>query len=175
MRIGYRHCDPRYPFVWQSASQPAARWHAAGDGPANYFSDTSSGAWAEFLRHEGITDPADLAGVRRSLWAVELPDDGYATPVLPQATLLGDESSYPDCQAEARRMRASGVERIEVVGAALLPGGARGWQSLGTVTPAPTPRDGKVFVLFGPCDAVGWIAVDAGAPPALVLPLVRPL
>jgi len=28
-------------------------------------------------------------------------------------------------------------------------------------------------VLFGPCDAVGWPAVVAGAPPAEALPLVR--
>jgi hypothetical protein len=30
-----------------------------------------------------------------------------------------------------------------------------------------------VWVLFGPCDAVGWPAVMAGAPPAAVLPLVK--
>jgi hypothetical protein len=70
MPLAFRHCDPRFPFLWQTAVQPAARWHVTGEGPANYFSDTPTGAWAEFLRHEGITDVTDLAGVRRSLWAV---------------------------------------------------------------------------------------------------------
>jgi hypothetical protein len=49
--------------LWEAASQPAARWHADGEGPAQYLADTPVGAWAEFLRHEGITDEADLSGV----------------------------------------------------------------------------------------------------------------
>jgi hypothetical protein len=40
---------------------------------------------------------------------------------------------------------------------------------------ATIPRDGLVWVLFGPCEVVAWIAVDGGAPAAAVLPLVRPL
>ena len=61
--ILFRHCDRRFPFQWDAASQPAARWHADGEGPAQYLADTPVGAWAEFLRHEGITDEADLSGV----------------------------------------------------------------------------------------------------------------
>lgn len=174
-RLGFRHCDSRMPFLWQSDRQPAARWHGDGDGPANYFADTPVGAWAEFLRHEGITDAADLAGVRRSLWVVELPDDGYATPELPPRTLTGGLGSYGRCQAEARRLRAGGATRLEAPAAALKPGTARGWTAAPHVTPAPAQRDGLVWVLFGPCDAVGWPAVVAGTPPAEVLPLVRPL
>ena len=175
MPIGFRHCDPRFPFLWQSPLQPAARWHGPGEGPANYFADTPVGAWAEFLRHEGITDEADLAGVRRSLWAIELPDAGYATPVLPEAALFGDEGSYPACQAEARRLRAAGAERLEVRGAALQPGQASGWAAVAGVATAPAARDGKVMVLFGECRCIGWVAVDGGHPPAAVLPLVRHL
>lgn len=175
MRLGFRHCDPRFPFLWQTATQPAARWHAAGAGPANYFSDTPVGAWAEFLRHEEIDDPADLAGVRRSLWAVELPDDGWARPNLPEAILFGGLDSYPACQAEARHLRAAGADRIEVRGAALLPGAAAGWVADPLQRTADSARDGSVRVIFGPCRLVGWIAVDGGAPPALVLPLVRHL
>lgn len=171
-RLGFRHCDPRFPFLWQTTAQPAARWHASGDGPANYFSDTPVGAWAEFLRYEGITDTADLGGVRRSLWAVELPADGYARPRLPQSTLLGDQSSYAACRVEARRLRDAGAERLEAPSAALLPGAAHGWTATASLT-VGTPREGRVWVMFGPCDATGWIAVDAGSPPAIVLPLVR--
>ncbi len=174
-RIGFRHCDPRFPFLWQSSAQPAARWHGAGEGPANYFADTPVGAWAEFLRHEGIRDEADLAGVQRSLWAVELPDADFATPAVPDAALFGDDRSHPVCQAEARRLRAAGAVRLEVTGAALLPGQARGWTAAAGVGAAREKRNGKVLVLFGACDCVGWVAVNGGHPPPQVLPLVRHL
>ena len=106
MRVGYRHCDSRFPFLWQTSAQPPARWHGPGEGPAHYFADTPVGAWAEFLRHEGIVDAADLAGVQRSLWVVELPAAGYTPVQLPEAALFGNEVSYSACQAEAARLRA---------------------------------------------------------------------
>jgi hypothetical protein len=178
MPVGYRHCDPRFPFAWQSVVQPPARWHAEGEGPANYFADTPSGAWAEFLRHEGITEPADVADVRRALWAVDLPPvlpEQLCTPQLPDATLFGGTASHAACQAEARRLRAQGVTRLEVRGAALWPGQARGWLASATGARAPAHRDGVVWVHFGDCAFVGWPVVTAGAPPAELLPLVRPL
>ncbi len=175
MRLGFRHCDSRFGFLWQVSIQPPARWHAAGSGPANYFADTPTGAWAEFLRHEGITDAADLPGVRRSLWAVELPEEEYGRPTLDDATLLGGEQTYPDCQAEAERLRQRGFARLEAPAAALLPGGASGFTSSPTLSAAKVQRDGRVWVLFGPCDAVGWPAVVDGAPPTATLSVVRPL
>lgn len=173
-RIGFRHCDPRFGFLWLSAAQPEARWHGAGEGPANYFADTPTGAWAEFLRHEGITEAADLAGVRRSLWAVELPVNGYETAELPSVLLEGGVASDPTCQAIARALRNAGAQRLEAPSAALLPGGASGSRAteagLGSAAPA---RDGQVWVLFGQVDLRGWLAVDGGTPPAPVLPVVR--
>lgn len=174
MRVGYRHCDSRFPFLWQTSAQPPARWHGPGEGPAHYFADTPVGAWAEFLRHEGIVDAADLAGVQRSLWVVELPAAGYTPVQLPEAALFGNEVSYSACQAEAARLRAEGATRLEVRGAALLPGGAHGWTADLGLPPA-APRDGWVWVIYGPFAATGWIAVQAGTPPSMVLPLVRPL
>ena len=175
-RLGFRHCDSRYPFVCSDATQPEARWQAAGVGPASYFADTPVGAWAEFLRHEGITDVKDLAGVARSLWAVEIPETGYATPSLSNVVLTGDKATYPACQAAAVALRASGANRIEAPSAALLAGGARGWIADPNEQVAPRPRDGLVWVLFGSAfDLIGWPAVEAGAPPARVLPLVRHL
>lgn len=174
MRIGYRHSDSRIPFLWQTSPQPPARWHGPGEGPANHFADTPVGAWAEFLRHEGIVDAADLAGVQRSLWAVELLAAGYTPVHLPHAALFGNESSNPACQAEAARLRAAGATRLEVRGVALRPGGAHGWTSDLAIM-AGAPRDGLVWVIYGTFAATGWIAVEGGAPPARVLPLVRPL
>jgi hypothetical protein len=41
------------------------------------------------------------------------------------------------------------------------------------LAPAAGARDGLVRVIFGAVAMVGWIVVDAGKPPAIVLPLVR--
>lgn len=171
--IGFRHCDPRWPFLRSDATQPAARWHAPGDGPANYFADTAVGAWAEFLRHEEIRDAADLDGVRRSLWSVEIAETGYGIPALPDATLRGNRSTYAACQAEANRLRAAGHMGIRAPSAALRAGAAAGWQCVPDEAPAAA-RDGYVYVLFGsPAGRVGWPAVEAGQPPARVLSLVH--
>lgn len=162
--IGYRHADPRHPFLWETASQPAARWHQSGDGPAHYFADTPDGAWAELLRHEEIRDPADVATIRRALWAVDIGDDPPALPALDATTLAGGPATYPACQAEARRLRAGGTSRLEAPSAALAAGGAHGWTVLGGLLPGPA-RDPLVIVLFGPRpDLVGWEATAEGHP-----------
>lgn len=88
--ICFRNVDTRWPFLWEDATQPPARWHGVGEGPAQYLADTPDGAWAEFLRHEEIDDPTDLAGVRRHLWAVEVPDDEpFEVPELADDVLRG--------------------------------------------------------------------------------------
>src|SRR5881296_916995 len=87
--IGFRHTDPRFPFLWEDDSQPPGRWHGEGEGPVHYFADTPDGAWAEFLRHEDITDPADVAEVRRAVWAVELGRPPREEPELGGRTLTG--------------------------------------------------------------------------------------
>lgn len=177
-RHGYRNVDSRYPPMWELSSQPAARWHAAGDGPVQYLADTPDGAWAEFLRHEEITDPADLAGVLRSLWAVEVPTahldsahDATGAPI----DLLGTLNSYPQCQAYARAVRDVGAETLVAPSAALHAGGARGQVVDGTLVEAKS-MDGMVWVLFGVRSELRcWRVVERGAPDARVLSLVRPL
>ncbi len=174
--IVYRHADPRFPFLWENALQPSGRWNSEGDGPVQYFADTPDGAWAEFLRHEGITLPDELVNIRRALWAVEIHDEtNFECPTLPLDVLSGDLDSYPACQAEARRIRAGGASGIRAPSAALVPGGARGWSVKGGLRPGP-PRDGLVFALFGiRSDVLGWAAAGAGAPHAELLSRVRPL
>jgi len=49
--IVYRHADPRFPFLCESAN--TSRIHPMD--------------WAEFLRHEGITQESELVNVRRAL------------------------------------------------------------------------------------------------------------
>jgi RES domain len=174
--IVFRQADPRYPFLWSDASQPAGRWHAAGDGPAHYFADTPDGAWAELLRHEEITDPADAATLRRTLWAIEIGDLPLETISLPSAVATGGVETWRTCQAHARGLRARGARRLAAASAALLPGGATGLEvSEAGEQPGPT-RHGLVIVVFGPPDGlVGWKATDRGAPPPGVLARVRPL
>jgi len=184
--IGFRHADSRFPFLWETAAQPAARWHGAGEGPCQYLADSPDGAWAEFLRHEEITDPIDLAGIERSLWAVEVGDAALerALPVTaPTATagpvdtddLCGDEATYPACQAYARAARAAGAGELTAPSAALLPGAARGQHTDGDLREA-ADRDGQVWVLYGKRpDLRAWRAVERGAPPRRVLDLVRHL
>lgn len=178
--IGYRHVDPRYPLLWESREQPPARWHGEDEGPASYFADTPHGAWAEFLRHEAITDERDLPGIRRSLWAVEIPDhqlDDAARPLLPAEVATGGLDTYAACQAAARRLRRRhpGLRCLVAPSAALFPGEAAGWH-VDEDLRSGAPRDGVVVVLYGrQPDLIGWSAVHLGMPDPRILPLVRPL
>lgn len=72
--ILYRHADARFPFLWEGMDQTPARWHGRGEGPVQYLADTPDGAWAEFLRHEGITDEEEeIVHVRRAMWELKFP------------------------------------------------------------------------------------------------------
>lgn len=175
--ILFRCAPSAYPFLWESGeAQPAGRWHRAGEGPAQYLADTPDGAWAEFLRHEEIADPAELGGIRQSVWAVEIPDVlRPARAALDAATLSGDLDSYLPCQAEAARLRARGATAIVAPSAALLEGEARGWRVEGGLRPGPE-RNGRVIVLFGRHpDLVAWRAAVDARPDHTLLPKVRPL
>lgn len=39
----------------------------------HYLANTPTVAWAEWIRHQEIEDPADLEGVAAALWAVLIP------------------------------------------------------------------------------------------------------
>jgi hypothetical protein len=171
--IGFRQVDRRYPFLWEDSRQPEGRWHAHGEGPAHYMADTPDGAWAEFLRHEEITEVEDLPTIRRQLWAIDLGDEPAQPVRLPPDVVRGGLETYARCQQEGATLRARGHRRIVALSAALLPGGARGLAVHEGLHPAPA-RDGRVFVIFGPpIDLVGWIAADTGWPAADLLKRVN--
>lgn len=171
--IAFRHVDPRYPFLWETPDQPAARWHDFGDGPVHYLSDTPDGAWAEFLRHEEITDPEDMEGIERTMWAIDIVDDPTRRSGLPHKVVTGGPDTYARCRKYARRLRAEGEPGFTVEGAALLSGEARGWRVENGLQTGPD-RSGRVWVLFGPRpDLIGWPAAPAGGPPAYLLDRVR--
>jgi hypothetical protein len=167
--IGYRHCDARYPFLWEDSSQPPARWHGDGEGPAHYFADSPDGAWAEFVRHEEITDAAELAGIRRALWAVVIEDPSLAIPALPLPVLRGDRATYPSCRTEARALRAAGATGLRAPSAALKPGEGAGWHTDDGLRRA-AERDADVIVLFGRRpDLEGWMVATEARPPVRLL------
>lgn len=174
----FRGGDARYPFVWWTADQPSARWHGHAQGPVCYLADTPDGAWAEFLRHEEISDPADLATVRRRLWAVEVPEDELACaarPALDHVVLTGGPDTYPACQAEADRLRHHGVTSLRTPSAALVAGSAGGERVDGGLVEAAS-RDGEVLVLFGARPRMrGWATMDVGRPTSRVLARTVPL
>lgn len=171
--IVFRHVDRRRPFLWETDQQPAGRWHAWGDGPVHYFADTPDAAWAEFLRHEGITDPADLAGVSRALWAIELLDQPLSDPRLSDAVMTGDQTTYRSCQAEARRLRAAGATGIVAPSAAVSGATGSGFRTDGGLRRGPR-RAERVYVLFGVRpDLVGWAACADGRPREDLLVRVR--
>ena len=170
--IVFRQADPRFPFLWEAASQPSGRWHDEGEGPAHYFADTPDGAWAELLRHEEIVDAADLATIRRAMWAVDIGDEPAAPVRLDRRTATAD-NSYAACQAYARRQRSRGIARLIAPSAALHPGGATGVRVENGERPAAS-HDGNTVVVFGaPGLMTGWQVVDKGSPPARILDRVR--
>jgi hypothetical protein len=176
--IWFRSADARYPFFWELDTQPPARWHGDGEGPAQYLSSTPDGAWAEFLRHEEITDPTELEGIRRVVWAVELDlaQESLAKPDLPQETLVGGLDTHPRCREEARRLRTEGASGLRAPAAALSQGGARGQRCESQVLVEAGDRDGETLVLFGPRpEARAWVAADRGSPSPRTLALVRHL
>lgn len=175
MSLGFRNVDSRYSFFWETADQPEARWHAQGTGPVQYLADTPDGAWAEFLRHEEITEPEDLAGIERSLWTIELPENIEDSEPVLIGDARGGRDSYPACQTYAASRRAAGITMLRAPSAALADGAARGQVSDGGLRDGPA-RDGHVWVLFGPFpELCGWCVVEQGRPAARLLPLVIPL
>jgi len=177
MPVWFRNADRRWPFLWEDASQPPGRWHGPGEGPAQYLADTPDGAWAEFLRHEEITDPVDLEGIARHLWAIEVSSDEgeLAAPDLPGRVLQGGDDSYPECQQAARRLRRDGATSLEAPSAALHEGTAGGEFIRGGLVEGD-PRNGRVRVLYGRRpDMPGWLCASGGRPSERLLSLVRHL
>jgi RES domain len=173
----FRNADARFPFLRDDVEQRAARWHSDGDGPVQYLADTPDGAWAEFLRHEGIVDETDLAGINRDLWAVEveLDDELIGDPQLPLEALRGDRSTYETCQHEAARLRSLGVTGLIVPTAGLRDDAAGGQGCVdGSLQERASRRDGRTMVLFGVRPTrLGWRCCHRGRPDARVIDLVR--
>lgn len=128
------------------------------------------------IRHFEITDPADLAGLRHTVWAVAVPDDlDMAIPSIDRRTMTGGLDTYEACQREAARLRAGAADAIVAPSAALLDGEARGWRVDGGLRPGDD-RQGRVVILFDPRPRlVAWRTSVEGKPDPALLAKVRQL
>jgi len=146
LRLGFRVCDRRHPFLWSGAGQASGRWNRTGDQPVHYLASTPTVAWAEWIRHQEITDPGDLAGVAAALWAVLIPQEWGTRGLDPVALPL----HHSDKVLPAVRV------------------------SNGSEQPERLAMPAQVILLW--CEArllPGWCCVPEGRPGAELLPLVR--
>lgn len=182
LRLGFRVCDRRYSFLWQSAGQRAGRWNRDGDEPVHYLANTPTVAWAEWIRHQEIEDPADLKGVAASLWAVLIPDhwsEQDLQPVnLPMELVLGTTP-------EAAGARLALVDQLKAQGAQGLLAPSAALHHSDQVLPCSRVRDrsnqadqllmpAHILLLWCAAEQLpGWCCVSEGRPEPELLPLVR--
>jgi RES domain len=126
-QIAHRYSSYDTPFWVRENSQPG-RWHRRGDGPTQYLSFSTDGAWAELIRNEELRAEDEVAMVSVSMWAV-LIDGGviadYST--FEQAERSGFDpaalvsENYDQCQSEGARLRKKGFSGV-IAPSAALPG-----------------------------------------------------
>lgn len=124
-RIAHRYSSYDTPF-WVRENSQAGRWHRPGDGPTQYLSLSTDGAWAELIRNEELRVEDEVAMVSVSMWAV-LIDEGviadYSTfgqaerSGFDPAALVSED--YEQCQREGARLRKAGFAGVIAPSAAL--------------------------------------------------------
>ena len=168
MAMLFRHTDRRFGFTWDSADQPAGRWHGVGEGPVQYLADSPDTAWAEFLRSEEITDPDELDGIERRIWVVEVPDAELSAV----AHLSAVSPSHDECQTLARSLRTDGSPGLVAPSAAL--DLAPGWGSSAAGLMPASPGTAWVAAIFGATPHWrGWMCHDSGRPHPSLLSQIR--
>jgi hypothetical protein len=126
-RAAHRYSSFDTPF-WVRENSQAGRWHRPGDGPTQYLSLSTDGAWAELIRSEELRTEDEVAMVSVSMWAALL-DEGvianYST--FEQAERSGFDpgalvsEDYEQCQSEGARLRKEGFSGV-IAPSAALPG-----------------------------------------------------
>jgi hypothetical protein len=158
----YRYSNYDTPF-WVRANTKDGRWHHAGDGPTQYLSLSTDGAWADLIRSENLHTEDEVATVRITLWearidagtVVDYSDfDRAADAGFPPDGLIDD--AWDRCQTEGKRLREMGFAGVLAPSAAL-PGAFS-------------------LTFFGPRVAIRWDATArlASAVPAQILTVGSP-
>jgi RES domain-containing protein len=171
--FAYRWADYDTP-LWVRPNSSAQRWNGTREVPAQYLSLSPEGAWAELIRCEDLTSPAEVRLVRMPMWVLSVHETriaDYATfekaeaAGFPREALVDDD--HERCRAEAARLRERGFRGVLAPSAAL-PGATN-------------------LTLFGPRLAVEWECphesrlgsfipvrqLAVGHPPDDLLPRVR--
>ena len=139
-------------------------------------------AWAEWIRHQEITDPGDLAGVAAALWAVLIPQE-WGTRDLDAVALPLDQ--VLDNSPAAQEARLALVGHLKKQGAQGLLAPTAALHHSDKVLPAVRVSNeselpellampAQVILLW--CEArllPGWCCVPEGRRGAELLPLVR--
>jgi RES domain-containing protein len=169
--IAHRYSSYDTPFWARDNTQPG-RWHMRGDGPTQYLSQSTDGAWAELIRNEELSTEDEVAMVSVQMWAVAVNQEmivDYSTFERAEAAGFDPEAlvdeDYARCQQEGARLRALG--------------------SSGILAPSAALRDAINLTLFGPRMASTWnrppllasslpaSIITKGAPPPGLLARVR--
>jgi len=182
LHLGFRVCDRRHPFLWSSPGQQAGRWNRVGDQPVHYLASTPIVAWAEWIRHQEIHTPEDLAGVAAALWAVLIPVDWDQWELravsLPLEQVL---STSP----EAQIVRLNLVDHLKQQGAPGLLAPTAALTQSDSASPCVRVAHGQecqellplaahvVLLWCAAEDLPGWCCVPEGRPGPELLPLVR--
>lgn len=148
----------------------------------HYLANTPTVAWAEWIRHQEIEDPADLEGVSAALWAVLIPAhwiDKDLQPVKMTTELVLGTTP------EAEIARLALVDQLKAQGAQGLLAPTAALHRSDVVSPCVRVMGGEqrrdelpvaanVILLW--CNAEhlsGWCCVPEGRPGVELLPLVR--
>ena len=128
--VAYRHVADGVPPLWHGAGsttlrQESGRWHREGEALVQYLALSSDGAWAEFVRYDGVRVDARRRRALRSLWQVRVAADRIADLStfdaweacgLDPAIAVGD---HADSQALASELRRAGYRGVLSPSAAL--------------------------------------------------------
>jgi hypothetical protein len=172
-QIAHRYSSYDTPFWVRENSQPG-RWHRPGDGPTQYLSLSTDGAWAELIRNEELRAEDEVSMVSVSMWAVLLEGGMIADySTFEQAERAGFDpealvaENYEQCQSEGARLRRAGFS--------------------GVIAPSAALPDTLNVTLFGARMMSTWdrpkflassipvTIIAKGAPPPGLLPRVRQL
>jgi RES domain-containing protein len=172
-RTFYRYSSYDTPF-WDRESTRPGRWHATGEGPAQYLTSSADGAWAELIRAEELFTEEEVAMVSVNMWMIEVSctmivdystfEKAEAAGFDPEA-LIDDD--YSRCQREGARLRARNFAGVLAPSAAL-----PGEVNLTLFGPRLHSSWGKPPVLRSFLPAT---VLTKGAPPRGLLPRVRQL
>lgn len=170
-QITHRYSSYDTPF-WVRENTRAGRWHRLGDGPTQYLSLSTDGAWAELIRNEELRAEDEVAMVSVSMWTALIEEGvvaNYSTFELAEragfdpASLVSED--YEACQIEGARLRSLGYSGVLAPSAAL-----SGALNVTLFGPKMMSTWGRPPLLTSSIPAM---IITKGAPPPGLLPRVR--